>query len=267
MDKVLSVAIRARRIKNALASYNERKESKSKSNKKIKCYENFEYDPSHHTTEEMRVDDSMGLQRRHDISTTLQTHLFGLDGRGMVTHQQLTTFINNLRREILDMEFQSFARGKNTISEVTFARALLQHTYLNEETVEEYVRNMQLRLKPIEQGITFQEYYDFFYFLNNLEDFKIAIRFYILADVPISKQEFIRGVKICTGTMLTRHVVNVIFNLFDLDGDGCLNYKEFIAVMRDRYQRGIRQARDFRGWVAFKNCVRRELRSAAAYNH
>lgn len=209
----------------------------------------------------MRVNDRMGLQRRHEVPTTLQIHLFGPTGTVSIPYKQFTKFINNLRREILDMEFQSFARGKTTISELTFARALLQHSYLNDEGIEEYIGNMLMHLKPIEQGITFQEYYDFFYFLSNLEDFKLAIRLYILADVAISKSEFMRAVKICTGITLTQHVVDIIFNLFDLDGDGCLNYKEFTTVMRDRYHRGIRPPRESHGWIGFKNCLRRELRS------
>ena len=41
-----------------------------------------------------------------------------------------------------------------------------------------------------EQGITFAEFRDFGQFLNNLDDFAIAMRMYSLADRPISEGPF-----------------------------------------------------------------------------
>lgn len=38
-----------------------------------------------------------------------------------------------------------------------------------------------------ETGVSFKEFRDFCQFLNNLEDFSIAMRMYTLADHPISK--------------------------------------------------------------------------------
>lgn len=38
-----------------------------------------------------------------------------------------------------------------------------------------------------EHGVSFKEFRDFCQFLNNLEDFSIAMRMYTLADHPISK--------------------------------------------------------------------------------
>ena len=50
--------------------------------------------------------------------------------------------------------------------------------------------------------------------------------------------DFRRAVKACTGQLLASHVVHVVFQLFDVDGDGKLSHKEFIAVMKDRLLRG-----------------------------
>jgi Ca2+-binding EF-hand superfamily protein len=52
--------------------------------------------------------------------------------------------------------------------------------------------------------------------------------------------EFMRAVKICTGTSLSRHLVHTVFQIFDEDGDGQLSYKEFIAIMKDRLHRGFK---------------------------
>lgn len=88
--------------------------------------------------------------------------------------------------------------------------------------------------------ITFDEFKDFCQFLNNLEDFTIAMKMYTLADRPISQDEFHRAVKLCTGTSLTKHLVDTVFAIFDVDGDGLLSYREFIAIMKDRVHRGLK---------------------------
>lgn len=53
-------------------------------------------------------------------------------------------------------------------------------------------------------------------------------------------EEFHRAVKICTGTSLSKHLVHIVFQIFDEDGDGQLSYREFIAIMKDRLHRGFK---------------------------
>jgi len=58
--------------------------------------------------------------------------------------------------------------------------------------------------------------------------------------LSISVGDFRRAVKSCTGQSLNSHVVHVVFQLFDVDGDGKLSHKEFVAVMKDRLLRGTK---------------------------
>ena len=52
--------------------------------------------------------------------------------------------------------------------------------------------------------------------------------------------DFNRAVKACTGQNLNTHLIHVVFQLFDEDGDGRLSHKEFISVMKERLSRGSR---------------------------
>ena len=52
--------------------------------------------------------------------------------------------------------------------------------------------------------------------------------------------------------------------IFDSDGDGMLSYEEFIAIMKDRVNRGLKTFSRQEGWAGFKRCVKQELRSKAA---
>ncbi|XKL67334.1 hypothetical protein PGB90_002825 [Kerria lacca] len=176
-------------------------------------------------------------------------------------------FMENLQTEVLEMEFQEFAKGASTISEIDFARILLRYTHLDSKICNIYLDRLLNRLKEDDgkpPGITFPEFKIFCQFLNNLEDFTIAMRMYTLADHPISKEEFHRAVKICTGANLSQHLVRTVFAIFDEDGDGQLSYREFIAIMKDRLHRGFKSHIKGEGWEGFKICVKQEIKSPVA---
>ncbi|GBP80616.1 Calcium uptake protein 3, mitochondrial [Eumeta japonica] len=211
--------------------------------------------------QEHYVNDDQGLQRRHNVDTTLQVHFFGRKGTNELRFEGFRQFMENLQTEVLELEFHEFSKGHETISEVDFAKILLRYTYLDTDEYDMYLDRLVERGRG-DRGITFAEFRDFCHFLNNLEDFTIAMRMYTLADHPISKDEFHRAVKICTGISQSAQLVSTVFAIFDADGDGLLSYKEFIAIMKDRLHRGFKSYAKNEGWEAFKSCVKQEMKSA-----
>ncbi|CAG9760436.1 unnamed protein product [Ceutorhynchus assimilis] len=210
--------------------------------------------------QEQYVNDDQGLQRRHIVNTTLLIHFFGAKGNSDLNFESFRKFMLHLQTEVLELEFSEFSKGLPTISEIDFAKILLRYTYLDTDEYDMYLDRLLDRIKDA-QGITFEEFHVFCQFLNNLEDFSIAMRMYTLADHPISKDEFHRAVKICTGTNLSPHLVDTVFAIFDEDGDGLLSYREFIAIMKDRLHRGFKSYAKNEGWQAFKICVKQEMKS------
>lgn len=210
--------------------------------------------------QEGELDDEDGLQREHVVDTTLLTHFFGKGGRKDLSFTEFCTFMENLQTEVLHMEFGEFSKGAPTISEMDFARILLRYTFLNSEDYDNILARLFERL-PEEKGITFEEFKDFGQFLNNLDDFQIAMRMYTLADKPISQEEFSRAVHICTGNQLSSHMVFTVFQIFDDDGDGLLSYQEFVAMMKDRIHRGLKSYSRQEGWEGFKQCVKQEMKT------
>ncbi|XP_072933190.1 calcium uptake protein 3, mitochondrial isoform X4 [Epargyreus clarus] len=211
--------------------------------------------------QESYINDDQGLQRRHNVDTLLQVHFFGKKGTNDLKFEGFRQFMENLQTEVLELEFHEFSKGHETISEVDFAKILLRYTYLDTDEYDMYLDRLLDRVRD-ERGITFEEFKTFCQFLNNLEDFTIAMRMYTLADHPISKDEFHRAVKICTGVSQSTHLVRTVFAIFDADGDGLLSYKEFIAIMKDRLHRGFKSYAKNEGWEAFKTCVKQEMKSA-----
>ncbi|XP_017085024.2 calcium uptake protein 3, mitochondrial isoform X6 [Drosophila eugracilis] len=198
-----------------------------------------ELEPSAPTPLEGYVNDGEGLQRRHMVPTTLQLHFFGKRGTGVINYDNFYRFMDNLQTEVLELEFHEFSKGNSVISELDFAKILLRYTYLATDEYDVFLERLLERVKD-EKGISFHDFRDFCHFLNNLDDFTIAMRMYTLADRAISKDEFSRAVKICTGYKLSPHLIDTVFAIFDADGDGLLSYKEFIAIMKDRLHRGFK---------------------------
>jgi len=209
-----------------------------------------------------RVDLAKAKEEAGDVqSTSLLVHLFGIDGKEVLSFDDFHKFMENLQTEVLQLEFNEFSRGFPTISEEDFARVLLRYTHLHASEYDDWIRRLRERI-PEEKGIPFEDFKQFCQFLNNLDDFSIAMRMYTFADQPISQNEFSRAVLVSTGYRLHPHVVNTVFQIFDDDGDGHLSYREFIFVMKNRVQRGFRQVRGSDGgWDGFTACVRSQLKN------
>ncbi|XP_061684976.1 calcium uptake protein 3, mitochondrial isoform X3 [Syngnathoides biaculeatus] len=178
------------------------------------------------------------------IDTTLLVHFFGKKGKAELTFDDFYRFMDNLQTEVLEIEFLTYSKGMATISEEDFAKILLRFT--NVENIGAYLENVRHSI-PDEK------------FLNNLEDFAIAMQMYNFASRSIGQDEFARAVYVATGLKLTHHLVNTIFKIFDVDHDDQLSYKEFIGIMKDRLHRGARGYKAMERAVSFRSCLKREL--------
>ncbi|XP_074084279.1 calcium uptake protein 3, mitochondrial isoform X3 [Macrotis lagotis] len=208
-------------------------------------------------------EEKRALLRADDITnlvsdTTLLVHFFGKKGKAELNFEDFYRFMDNLQTEVLEIEFLSYSNGMNTISEEDFARILLRYT--NVENTSVYLDNVHYNMME-EKGITFDEFRSFFQFLNNLEDFAIALNMYNFASRSIGQDEFKRAVYVATGLKLSPHLVSTIFKIFDVDKDDQLSYKEFIGIMKDRLQRGFRGYKTLQRYPTFKSCLKKELHS------
>ncbi|XP_054890796.1 calcium uptake protein 3, mitochondrial isoform X1 [Poeciliopsis prolifica] len=190
--------------------------------------------------------------------TTLLVHFFGRKGKAELKFEDFYKFMDNLQTEVLEIEFLSYSKGMPTISEEDFARILLRYTDVDD--VSGYLENVRHSI-PDEKGISFEEFRSFFQFLNNLEDFTIAMQMYNFAHRSVGQDEFTRAVYVATGIKLSHHLVNTVFKIFDEDHDGKLSHKEFIGVMKDRLHRGDGGVKAEEKFISFKSCMKKEMSS------
>ncbi len=61
----------------------------------------------------------------------------------------ISSFMDNLQTEVLELEFNEFSKGMPTISEVEFANILLRYTILTAEENEEYLQRMKTKVEDV----------------------------------------------------------------------------------------------------------------------
>ncbi|QQP35085.1 Uncharacterized protein FKW44_023208, partial [Caligus rogercresseyi] len=185
---------------------------------------------------------------RDRIRSSLSVLFFGEDGGSKLSWKDFTLFLRNFQREILSAEFSQYLpRHSSTISEKNFAKIILRHSDFTNEVYDEYMTRIELRLHPIQRrGISFSDFETFVRLLNHIDDLCIAVRMINFAGIPMDKKEFSRAVNV-------EHMVDVIFLIFDVEGDSLLSYDEMqLRKRRPDYLKKTKYGR-------FKHCVREEL--------
>ena len=77
-----------------------------------------------------------------------------------------------------------------------------------------------------------------------MHDIDTALKFYTIAGASIDKTILKHVSKTVAEVDLSDHIVEVIFTLFDENGDGKLSQREFIKVMKRRLLRGLQMPKD-----------------------
>jgi hypothetical protein len=78
--------------------------------------------------------------------TTLLIHLFGPTGRNTLAFDQFRQFYENLQSELVEIEFNEFARGKETITAADFARLVFRYTVIQLDDQQAYIQRINSRV-------------------------------------------------------------------------------------------------------------------------
>jgi len=109
--------------------------------------------------------------------------------------------------------------------------------------------------EPVRQRIPLEDIYEFWDLLTHLNEVEHAISFWTLSGAAIDKDTFNHVATIVCKKPLNPHLVEVIFNLFDEDGDGMLSHKEFFEVMKKRVSRNLSKSREIGVHRMLNACV------------
>ncbi|XP_045103648.1 calcium uptake protein 1 homolog, mitochondrial-like isoform X3 [Portunus trituberculatus] len=180
------------------------------------------------------------------VNSALSTYFFGFTLKEKLTIEKFLSFQQQLQQEILSLEFRRKGPNeKGLITEADFAELLLAYGGYPTNKKARMLKRVKKAFKgEASQGISRIDYLKFFHFLNNINDVDTALTFYHIAGASIDPVTLKHVAKTVAHVELSDHVVNVVFTLFDDNNDGQLSNREFVAVMKNRLQRGLEKPKD-----------------------
>ncbi|CAH1369609.1 calcium uptake protein 1 homolog, mitochondrial isoform X2 [Tenebrio molitor] len=189
------------------------------------------------------------------VNSALTTYFFGPNLKGKLTIEKFLDFQEKLQKEILSLEFRRKHPNENgNISEADFTELLLAYAGYPQKKKARMLKRVKKTFRDHGQGISKQDYLNFFHFLNNINDVDTALTFYHIAGASIDQATLKHVAKTVAHVDLSDHVIHVVFTIFDENLDGQLSNKEFIAVMKNRLLRGLEKPKDT-GFIKFMQSV------------
>ncbi|XP_045147491.1 calcium uptake protein 1, mitochondrial isoform X2 [Echinops telfairi] len=201
----------------------------------------------------IRSQTSMGMRHRDRPTTgntlksglcsALTTYFFGADLKGKLTIKNFLEFQRKLQHDVLKLEFERHDPVDGRITERQFGGMLLAYSGVQSKKLTAMQKQLKRHFKE-GKGLTFQEVENFFTFLKNINDVDTALSFYHMAGASLDKVTMRQVARTVAKVELSDHVCDVVFALFDCDGNGELSNKEFVSIMKQRLMRGLEKPKD-----------------------
>ena len=197
---------------------------------------------------------SMGKRHRDNIysgntinkdgHSALTKYFFGKDSSKKLTLDDFVVFMDGLKEDVFRMEFNKYDPVDGKITEQDFANLLLLHATLSNQAKSKFVRRVKKAYKNDSQGITFDQFMTFNHFLDHLDDVEILVSVYFAAGMKFNKASLKQVAHVVADVELDSHIIDVVFTIFDDNGDELLSNREFISVLKERAHRGLEKPSD-----------------------
>ncbi|KAI3383079.1 hypothetical protein SNEBB_001538 [Seison nebaliae] len=177
-------------------------------------------------------------------SSSLTKYFFGENFDEKLTTEKFMKFYFEIQKEILMIEFRRIAKEKPKMTEEDFASSLLIYSGIPAKRYKKMLQRVRRQFRSVGEGVNFESYYSFFHFLRNIQQVDTALTFYHVAGASISPSVLYHVAEVVSNVKLNPHLIDVVFTLFDENGDGQLSKYEFMKIMKQRMQRGLQQPKD-----------------------
>jgi len=180
------------------------------------------------------------------INSGLNNYFFGEEKKGTLTVERFLLFQRALQKEILELEFRrKDLKDNNRISEKDFADLLIAYAGFNTNKKSKMLRRVRKNYdEENSPGVSLLDYLNFYQVLYSINDIDTALTFYHIAGAPIERETMKHVARTVAHVDLSDHLIDVVFTLFDDNGDGKLSNKEFVSVMKQRAMRGLEKPKD-----------------------
>jgi len=192
-------------------------------------------------------------------SSYIMQKLFGQKSNQKLDFATFARFVSDLKQDVSKLEYEWHAGKNGAVTLQGFAEILC--SYAKESRTAEYLQRASAvtsqAILPLEQWHGFSE------LLDSVDELEDALGIYCAGNSGVNKSTFQRATKVITGRPFDPAMVDVIFTVFDTDGDGTLSYQEFTHVLKDHAAMSLKQQhRDlgvWRGLSGLTKCVREKM--------
>lgn len=196
---------------------------------------------------------------RADGHSALTKYFFGKDANKKLTLDDFVVFMDGLKEDVFRMEFNKYLPEDGKIAEHDFAHLLLLHATLSDQAKKKFIKRVKkVYNEENGQGISFEQFMTFNNFLDHLDDVEILVSVYFAAGMKFNKASLMQVAHVVADVDLDPHIVDVVFTIFDDNGDELLSNREFISVLKERAHRGLEKPADtgfMRLITAFGTCT------------
>lgn len=173
-----------------------------------------------------------GVEDVNEIGDGLLNYLFGPKRNKKLKKSAFLKFLHDLRSEMDDLEFSHYdTEGEGKITARDFGYALVAGSKVHELPLF----LSKVKTLPGREARNRVSRADFIAFckLAKHGDGSFQTKMQEISDsgAPISRKRFAKLAKKTMGVKLSREVINIIFHVFDVDGDDSLSYEEFFNAL------------------------------------
>eukprot|EP01060_Flectonema_neradi_P031106 TRINITY_DN4635_c3_g1_i1.p1 TRINITY_DN4635_c3_g1~~TRINITY_DN4635_c3_g1_i1.p1 ORF type:complete len:370 (+),score=51.41 TRINITY_DN4635_c3_g1_i1:52-1161(+) len=184
------------------------------------------------------IDPTVKLDFRGGITQTF----FGADYSRQLSMDEFWNFVESLRREVWRAEFRQYDPNDTGFIKPEFFAKLVTDSMLGSHVPFYIVDNIR-RLKNkkggvLSKGVSFHTWESFNKLMLEAPAVGRALQAYTRAGLPVGKDDFKRAIDIAIQDRTSadhKQEVDLIFSVFDRDGDGHLEFDEFLAVARSKF--------------------------------
>ena len=179
----------------------------------------------------------------------LTKKLFGADGKGKMTFAQFDDFIQSFKNQLLLYEFlQHDVEGCNEISVEAFNELITNSVHFNSINIPEFKKQLNLLktngfFRPSGR-VDFETFKTFHLMSERIDDLKVAMQLYTASGKSLKKRDFTTILNRVAHIEVAPKVVDLVFALFDKNGDGNLDYQEFVDVLEQRNANALPVAKE-----------------------
>ncbi|KRX76119.1 putative serine/threonine-protein kinase, partial [Trichinella sp. T6] len=173
---------------------------------------------------------------------------FGPTLQRTVSFSDFLEFRQHFQEFILQLQFNEHVHANETTTTTTvdafgFAKLVLLHSRVEREKFNQMMRGVQKHANNCRRScrFSFQDYFHYFKLLNRLDELETALKICHLNGLTVDVEQFKRIVGLFANSRQQHldHIAEILFAIFDENGDGILNSDEFCRHMRSRFTFGF----------------------------